>query len=356
MQIDMHLYGVYALARAAGIKDRIAWQIAFSSQFVDDSLEDKEVVVSNDYAVLPILTSHKFLDFKIAEKGEQWQVWIPFHFLPGNEPESGTFIEKLICRKNSKVARKMLNNSLDKKNCELWPHLIGVTAHVFADTFSHNGFIGISDESNRVKTDTIKIRNVGTHHIKSALRQELDRFIGGIAQLVPMGHGAVATHPDIPFLSWEYKYKTALINDGVVQRENSAAYLEGARELHHFFSRFAEISPDDADADSKREWEDIAGQVKELINFQHQKDTDRMENWRSATRDGLFFEPTRVDLNQPTYGPDYNYMWQLERLKNIGATKEEALESDAYKFHRAARYHRSYVLHTLLPEFGIIVS
>ena len=32
MQKDMHLYGVYALARAAGIKDRTARDIAFADR------------------------------------------------------------------------------------------------------------------------------------------------------------------------------------------------------------------------------------------------------------------------------------------------------------------------------------
>ena len=40
MQKDMHFYGVYAMARAAGIKPDSAYTIAYASQFVDDALED----------------------------------------------------------------------------------------------------------------------------------------------------------------------------------------------------------------------------------------------------------------------------------------------------------------------------
>jgi len=39
MQQDMHFYGIYALARAAGIKPDSAYSIAYASQFVDDALE-----------------------------------------------------------------------------------------------------------------------------------------------------------------------------------------------------------------------------------------------------------------------------------------------------------------------------
>ena len=34
MQLDMHFYGVYALARAAGIKDKAAETIAYASQLL----------------------------------------------------------------------------------------------------------------------------------------------------------------------------------------------------------------------------------------------------------------------------------------------------------------------------------
>jgi len=37
MQIDMHFYGVYALARAAGLNPEEAHTVAYASQFVDDA-------------------------------------------------------------------------------------------------------------------------------------------------------------------------------------------------------------------------------------------------------------------------------------------------------------------------------
>ena len=37
MQIDMHYYGTYAMARAAGLNRETARTVATSSQFVDDN-------------------------------------------------------------------------------------------------------------------------------------------------------------------------------------------------------------------------------------------------------------------------------------------------------------------------------
>ena len=53
MQIDMHFYGTYALARAAGIKPDSAHTIAYASQFVDDALEGEVNVLENHKAVFP---------------------------------------------------------------------------------------------------------------------------------------------------------------------------------------------------------------------------------------------------------------------------------------------------------------
>jgi hypothetical protein len=38
MQIDMHYYGVYALARLAGLKPEAARIIATASEYMDDSV------------------------------------------------------------------------------------------------------------------------------------------------------------------------------------------------------------------------------------------------------------------------------------------------------------------------------
>jgi len=137
MQEDMHFYGVYALSRAAGIRPETAKIIAYASQFVDDAIDDGAISLSNEKAILPIMTSHKPIDYTNTIPGDQWRVWMPFHFLPGNHSESGSFIEKLICRKDSDPAKKMLAHALDRWNQLYWPHLIGITAHVYADTFSH---------------------------------------------------------------------------------------------------------------------------------------------------------------------------------------------------------------------------
>ncbi len=53
-----------------------------------------------------ISSAHKMLDYRNFQEFVNYQVWIPFHFLPGNggrkagEDPEGKFIEKLIFRPN----------------------------------------------------------------------------------------------------------------------------------------------------------------------------------------------------------------------------------------------------------------
>ncbi len=135
MQIDMHFYGIYALARAAGIGSDEAKLIAHSSQFVDDSLEDEHYKIEEDeQAILPTMTSHKPLDYKNLIPGDQWKVWVPFHFLPGNDGNS--FEEKMKCRMESQPAQQMLKYTLDQKANDWGPYSAGIAMHVYADTFA----------------------------------------------------------------------------------------------------------------------------------------------------------------------------------------------------------------------------
>ncbi len=71
MRIDMHFYGVYALGRAAGIKDSIAGKIAYASQFIDDAIDDDHIVLTDNRAIVPTMTGHKPLDYQNALAGDR---------------------------------------------------------------------------------------------------------------------------------------------------------------------------------------------------------------------------------------------------------------------------------------------
>ena len=354
MQIDMHFYGTYALARAAGIDPETARIIAHASQFVDDAIYDEAVVLPGERAILPTMTSHRPLDYGNAIPGDQWKVWVPFHFLPGNEPESGTFIQRMICRKDSGPARRMLKNALDEKNRDLWPHLIGITAHVYADTFSHFGFIGLSHPWNKVNSESIRASTTHSSSILQYIQAKFDdfktRFEGNFAEIIPVGHGAVATYPDRPYLKWKFEYETGDHDPGDTDRDNVVHFLDACKGLYDFFYDFAQLNPDIQDFIGPRAWDEISVDVESILKKEGPKD-ERIRTWKEAIASGLFCHATPTDC-EIEYERE---LWQPGKLESESGEGGNIRDTHTCRFFRAAWRHRNYVLHELLPEIGLIV-
>ncbi len=361
MQIDMHFYGVYALCRAVGIKAETARTIAYASQFVDDAIDAEAVMVSDTRALLPIMTSHRPIDYQNTLPGDQWRVWIPFHFLPGNKKglsSSGTnardqFIAKLVCRQDSPVAKKMILNSLAKKNKKFWPHLIGIAAHVYADTFSHSGFVGIANNWNKVKAQSIEIIEQHDpsilHYIWSKFDEFKTRFASDFAEIVPVGHAAVATFPDRPYLKWKFEYEDHRGNTKEVVRDNPSVYLTACERLYDFFSKFSQASPDNIAPHGPREWKKILPTLRALINYEAPKEK-RVAKWKEAIAKGKFNKIDPIDKS-------INYdegLWRPRRVAYEIRDTGQIQLSDTYRFMQAANEHLRYVIQVLLPRVGIL--
>lgn len=217
MQLDMHYYGTYVLAKLAGLKDEVCEIIANSSQLVDDNVADKDLEFYEGAFIKAQASAHHVGDLANIKESDQRRVWVPFHFLPGIEGEA--YEEKLICKKNSNIAQELVNHNLNYENERLLAYLVGITAHVYADTFAHYGFSGISSTENSIDTSSIKYLNL-TEEINKYISNKAEKFynnknynvgtlLSSFAQGVSgsLGHAGVATNPDRPYLEWSYKYK-----------------------------------------------------------------------------------------------------------------------------------------------------
>jgi hypothetical protein len=349
MQEDIHFYGVYALARAAGIDPETAKTIGYASQFVDDAIDDETIVLDNQKAILPTITSHKPIDYENAIPGDQWRVWIPFHFLPGNDPGSTTFIERMVCRKDSDPARRMLTHALHSSNSAYWPHLIGIAAHVYADTFSHFGFVGIAHQWNKVKGDSIEASEEHSPSILDYIQNKFEdfkmRFAGGFAEMIPVGHGSVASYPDRPYLKWRFEYEDGNHTREEMVRDNVVHFMDGCRGLYGFFHDFSRIYLDGRDLGGNRAWKDVKDQVECILRREDPLE-ERIGAWKEAISAGHFCEATQVD-REISYDPD---LW---RPCAIGEEFPE--KCDANRFFMAAWFHRNYVLQDLLHNIGILI-
>jgi len=349
MQEDIHFYGVYALARAAGIDPETAKTIAYASQFVDDAIDDETIVLANQKAILPTITSHKPIDYENAIPGDQWRVWIPFHFLPGNNPGSTIFIERMVCRKDSDPARRMLVHVLDPSNSALWPHLIGIAAHVYADTFSHFGFVGIAHPWNKVKGDSIEASEEHSptilDYIQNKFKDFKMRFAGGFAEIIPVGHVSVASYPDRPYLKWRFEYEDGNHTREEMVRDNVVHFMDGCRSLYGFFREFSMIYFDGRELCGQRAWKDVMDHVDWILRREAPL-KERIRKWKEAISSGQFCDVTEVDC-EISYNPS---LW------NPCAIGEPFPEKcDPHRFFMAAWFHRNYVLQELLPEIGILL-
>ncbi|RPJ71038.1 MAG: hypothetical protein EHM20_14950, partial [Alphaproteobacteria bacterium] len=301
MQIDMHFYGIYALARAAGIKSDIARKIAYASQFVDDAIEDNVIEIENIKAVLPTITSHKPLDYQNTLSGDQWKVWVPFHFIPGNDETLKTFTGKMVCKKNSKTAQTMLEHVLQYKEEPFGPHMIGIAAHAYADTFAHFGFIGLKKKENRVKNDSV-IVHVESNSIKKYINFKMQEFqarvMGTMAEKLPVGHASVYTFPDRPYLKWEYQYEDSE-NGTVVHRNNVEDFLDACMNLHRFFKNYVADNKINGEPVGQVKWDTISDKIRNILELEGSKQ-ERCDHWKNAIVKNMLFTST-TDDNKVSY-------------------------------------------------------
>ena len=362
MQTDMHYYGTYSLARTAGLKPDVCKTIAIASQFVDDNAAKISIEFQDGARIDAQATAHHVSDV-IANRDpeDQRQVWVPFHFLPGNEGSS--FSECLICRENSRVAQDMVQHHLGYAKQDVGIYLIGIAAHVYADTFSHFGFSGVGSRRNKVDNDSFKFDKNLDPDIKDYIKGKANNFFlrygkgGGfianikswLAETVSgaLGHGAVATYPDRPYLKWSFKYEYP--NRVRVERDNPKHFLNGCRALHSMFNQFAKNNESLSDG-SGTQFSQIEKQIAAILNYQAKME-DRIEKWRTEAKRGNIGKNA---FEIPPYKPE---VWMKQSADmNSGKNSNIALKSHLYRFYQAASIHRQFVLRELLPDGKLIVA
>jgi hypothetical protein len=366
MDIDMHYYGTYAMARAAGIEPGSALLIATAAEFVDDSTAT-EVIVHPDGARFrgEATAHHPTALIPINNLDDQINVWVPFHFLPGNVGKTQS--QRLMCVKDSQVAQDMAAHHLGLAKEFYSLELIGIAAHVYADTFAHHGFSGVSSRVNRVHFSTLKPINADPllqswypsffkkYSSQGGFFQNFRTFKADVVSIVggelsgALGHGAVATFPDQPYLIWDYAYEMEEISGAnQIHRENLVEYVEGAAALHRLFRDFVQRVPEFGDPAGSLEFGEIEPTVRAILGTVADRDK-RIDAWKTAFKQKKLTRGTSEDI------PDYSHdEWRAQTVGLSGLEiPQYATQIPAYRFHFAAALHRHYVLRTLLPNYGI---
>lgn len=368
MKIDMHYYGTYAMARAAGLNINAAQTIAYASEFVDESVSGEHKRIDDGAHIVSETTAHHsskaVQDFFKTQfdhtDQEQRRIWVPFHFLPGGDGDS--FTQKLICQPNSVIAQQMFASHLTKAQAPYALELMGVAAHVYADTFAHYDFCGVSSRWNAIDGKSFNFHGSEdpfTASYKDKFWGKCTKFLNmkniraGLNELAEgsvgaLGHAGALTYPDVPYLHWSCRRE----RDGkLLDHDNPQTFLMACRELHGRFRSFADGCPNEyKDASTKCNFDDIEEAVRDILSTRAETN-GRVERWQQAVGNKELFDGSEERIK-----PFDAMEWvrQLGGLLEL-ETSETVSDSNIYRFYQAARQHRTLVLRDLLPQRGIVV-
>lgn len=357
MQMDFHYDVVYVLAQLAGFSPEESVKLATSSQYVDDATDSSIISFNNGCMYKRISTSHGTFDLRNNDNpADANYVWAPFHFMPGNdglpegtgEGEGYGFTSRLVCRPDSMVVRDVVREALAQQGKRYGLHRMGITLHVYADTWTHQGFAGIITDRNKIQN---LVLNGAAALIKKLDNLELD----GINQFLPLGHAAVLTYPDLPYIGeWSFDY---LDGRPGVKRNNLDLFLEASNRVFKILTLYKQGQvPKDA-ASLFDNLPDLPPEVMEhfekcFTNFTGNTRT-RHEDWMKEINAHCFDGVEDI----PDYHDEGEGSWEFEALGEEVADKYTYqpgfLNSDWHLFQDAASVHRTFVLNELLPKYGI---
>lgn len=348
MQIDFHHAVTYVAARIAGFPPVEADIIAYAAQYVDDATCDGAVKFDNKAIYKRTSSSHKTIDFDNFKPVDDLLVWMPFHFLPGNggvaasyNPD-GTFIDKIVTLPDSPVAQEMVQAAILDREKPYSLHRLGITMHVYADTWAHQGFAGVLHQINDVKD----FDEIGDSHVfAEGLEKVINHFLE--KAVPPLGHGKALVFPDVPFLSWKYKNGRG----ETIERNNTDDFCKAANGMCKAMQRYRGKSETGIGDDDMRI-------IRNLFAGLKLKDgSARHVKWREAIAAGEFsFGSAKV-----SYAEDGSGSWKAEALGSSRDLptfeyKKTFLASNWKLFHDALQLHRLTVSHDILPRYDICAA
>jgi hypothetical protein len=347
MQIDFHHAVSYVAARLAGFNHGDADILAYCAQYVDDAADGSCVRFGNGSHFQRISSAHKIVDLRNLDEVHNQLVWLPFHFLPGNcgmapgQSPNGDFIRKIVCTSNSLIVKEMLSAAIADNEKPYKLHRLGITMHVYADTWAHQGFAGVIDEINRVD----KARETGS----AAVIGDLHEFLCDVLDnsITPLGHACAQVFPDLPFLQWEYW-------NGMGQkivRNNTDLFCEAADSMCRAMQEYRRRK-DPAVIVSGIDGKDMAVIKGLFSSLTSQDEKKRHSAWINAINEGVFsFGPAEISYDEES--------WEHEALGDAdeerGDYKYNAgfLTSNWKLFNDALQLHQFTVLRDILPAYGI---
>lgn len=347
MQKDFHFCTIYVLCRCNGMSPESSKKVAYASQHTDDAKYAHALDFENGGRFQQVLSAHKFIHPGVFSTESQYRIYVPFHFIPGNH--GNRFQERMVCRQNSEIAQKMVQEvaNLKGKLCQL--HRLGIALHVYADTWSHQNFSGLQADLNDVEeVDVLNEDKVGIARLFSSFFRDI------IEALIPyIGHAEAATLPDEPYREWTFDH---VYQKRHMHRKNWLICQDACKAIYQQIKAFL-IKNRDFRNDKPVAWGNVKGTITNL--FKQKGDLEeRCRNWAeniNASSFGFTCEPEERDL---TYDDRewFRAAVEVEKMDDSDKynKKDDFHLSDWKHFHDAAASHRFFVLQETLSPLGII--
>jgi hypothetical protein len=280
-----------------------------------------------------------------------------FHFIPGCDGD--TFVRKMRCKENSKTINTILDMSLKSI-----PEQFGILLHVYADTFTHQGFSGLLSKVNdieKVHSDKIiqSFKNRLLSFIKGITKGKFDRYFD---KLMPAyGHGQALHNPDIPYLDWSYEYDASISFSGLsykkVEVKNKERFNRAFSNIKTYLERYLKDNPD---------WEDkssISDDVfSEFLSILGRKTSNekKIELWQKFMKeedlyneqDSAFFYDEEQWLKE-VY-EDYSKDKYSKRIITDALLVSNYDNTSWFRFVKSVKWYKK-VLHEVLRDNGLII-
>ena len=347
MQKDFHFYSIYVLCRCNGMSPENSKKVAYASQHTDDAKYDHPLNFETGGRFQQFLSAHKFIHPDVFSLDTQYKIYVPFHFIPGNQGDR--FQERMVCRQNSEIAQQMVREVTNLKGKPYQVHRLGIALHVYADTWSHQDFSGLQTELNDVEDiDVINEEKVGIARIFR------DFFRDITESLIPqIGHAETATLPDEPYREWTFYH---VYQKRSIHRKNWLICQDASRAIYKEIKGFLYKNPEYRD-EKPIPWGAIKSTVTNLFR-QKGNQEERCSNWAERINDSSFGFACQLIEKDLSYNDREWFRAAVEVKKTDEREKYYRKNnfhlSDWKYFHDAAESHRFFVLKESLSPQGIV--
>lgn len=323
MDIEYHYYITYIIALRAGFSKEEAYKIAYSSQYTDDNNEQYEINSSETDTYSNYISQ----TMDITKPKEMLlRIYPIFHFLPGTKDE---IVNNSLPRRDGKLhllntipgnmnAQRLIQSALESQN----PYRIGITTHMYADTYSHQNFVGIKDEFNAMK--------------------------GFLKKLIPnIGHADAKYKPDLPAFIWNDERFVS----NHVEVNNRERFLAASEHIFELYSQFGTNKSETAIGEGKRVLRaDIEWSIGDY-DKKNSKKGRRCERYESLIGDDFIEYDKDVWFDAAVYWKSDPMTIGTSDIKRIYSWKENYKESNWYNFQEAVKMHQKEAEVVLGPTF-----